>query len=181
MKRLSAIAIAAAAAAGGTALAVGPAAAPAPAASPSSRADVVFEGVRLWVFQGSRLRSVGSASQVTYERAAGVGQAARPDADFLSVGPASQPVHVTAGTAEGHVNGRTLDARDGVFARRADGTAQTASAHYDGLKRVASGSQPIDVQTARFQVRGEGGFHLDVASQQLELDGPVTAQGEVQP
>ena len=149
-------------------------------AAPAARADATFDGVTLWDYRGSALAGVGTARHLVYDRSAGTAVATQATADLPGMRGDPRPVRIEAGLATGQLHAHTLDLTDGVKLIRADGTAISHSAHYEGTTRVASGHEPVELQSTKFHATGTG-FTYDANTAVLELEGPVDAQGRATP
>ena len=150
------------------------------APAPAAKADAAFEGVTLWDFRGSNLAGVGTAHRLVYDRSAGTAVATVATANLPGVRNDPRPVRIEAGTATGQVKARTIDLTGGVKLIRVDGTAISHSAHYDGVTRVASGHEAVELQSDRFHATGSG-FTYNSNSAVFDLDGPVDAKGRATP
>jgi hypothetical protein len=153
--------------------------APPPADSPLPP-EVTLHDVRLHNFRESTLSAVGTAKDVSYERATADVHATRVDLDVFRLeapvadGGVPATTHLRAGTTLGNLLTRGVDASEGVTARTPGGLeGRTARAFFDTPDMRATGSTPVRVEGPDgFRLRAEG-FALDLRAESYEFTHPL--------
>ncbi|MFN7133367.1 MAG: hypothetical protein ACK4N5_14910, partial [Myxococcales bacterium] len=142
--------------------------------------ELILEGVGMRLYRGSELRAIGSAQQASFRQAEGDVTAERGELRVLDRSDASREAAQTvvrARSVTGNLREQQADATGAVEIEDADGTrGATTRAHFDGVQKRASGSEPVSVvgRDERFTTDAEGGFNLDLRKGgKLSFVGPV--------
>lgn len=137
--------------------------------------ELNLERVRFRVWRGAELRVRGEARQVTIRRDTTDTTAV----DLRAELPRGEtPVTITAPAGEGVLSASTFSVHGGVVMTRGDTQATTDHARYaPGPDRVAriAGDAPVLVSRPGFRLEGVG-FTYDLATDVLDLGGPITAR-----
>jgi len=125
-----------------------------------------LERVTFRIYRDSSLRASGRAARVDYRRDAD--EVVAQDLGAVLPRPEGD-VRVQGAHVQGHVRGRQLQAEGGLEVARADVTARTERARYDGgPPESVRGDDPVHVQGASWQLDGTG-FTVDPATGDLQL------------
>jgi hypothetical protein len=138
--------------------------------------ELVLHGVGFKLYRESELTTIGHAQSASFRSDSGDGSAQKVRLRFL--GMQEGDVLLETGRASGNVRERQADAEGEVWIADGNGTvARTERAHIDGVSRLASGIDPVDVTGASFRSRAESGFTLELdGSRRLAFQGPVTSK-----
>jgi hypothetical protein len=142
--------------------------------------EVTLHDVRLRNFRESTLSAVGSAKDVSYERATADVHASRVTLDVFRIEPpvpeGTPPptTRLRAGTALGNLLTRGVDASEGVTVHTPGGlSGKTSRAFFDTPDMRATGSSPVAVEGPDgFRLRADG-FALDLRSESYDFTQPI--------
>jgi hypothetical protein len=131
--------------------------------------EVTLHGVKLRNFHNSTLSAVGSATDMTYQRATADVHSTHVTLDVFQLEPPPPPgvrppaTHLTAEDTLGNLLTRDIDATGGVTARLPTGLyGRTSRAFFDSQAMQATGSNPVTVD-------GPDGFWLRADGFDLHL------------
>ena len=134
--------------------------------------EVTLHGVKLRNFHNSTLSAVGSATEMTYQRATADVHSTQVTLDVFQLEPPPPGVrppatHLTAEETLGNLLTRDIDASGGVTARLPTGLyGKTSRAFFDSQAMRATGSNPVTVEGPEgFFLRADGfdlHLHTDV-------------------
>jgi lipopolysaccharide export system protein LptC len=132
-----------------------------PTSDESLPPEVILSGARLRSFRGSELAATGRAAQVTYQRTNADLTASEvllrfPPRQSGGPSPALGIVEVRAPAVVGNRLTQQADGRDGVWVRTGSGlVGRTERAHFDGMKMIATGNDPVTVDGPRYRVNAD--------------------------
>ena len=145
-------------------------------------AEVTLHDVKLRNFHNSTLSAVGSAKQMTYERATADVHSTDVALDIYQklsapLAPGTHPpaTHLTAQESVGNLLTKGIDATGGVTAHLPSGLyGRTSRAFFDSPEMRATGSSKVVVDGPDdFNLKAEG-FDLHLRSEVYDFQNPVT-------
>lgn len=144
------------------------------AEDPGVPPEVRLRGVTLEYFQGDRRVTIGRATRLTYERTRSDFEAEEVTLRFpaRTVGMSE----VRAPKVRGNLDARQADGMGGVTMTTPSGlTGRTERAHFDGVREIASGTDPIALEAPGHALHANR-FVFDFPSERFAFDGGVTSR-----